>query len=47
VQVFEDLHQGLHLCFAQQHPLERVECALASLRRIERQERTVCRQGIQ
>ena len=35
VQVFEDQEQGLHLAFAQQHPLERLEGALAALRRIE------------
>ena len=35
VQVFEDQQQRLHLAFAQQHALERVERALAALRRIE------------
>ena len=47
VQVFKDQQQRLHLAFAQQQALEAVERALAPLRWIERQERTVRWQGVQ
>jgi hypothetical protein len=39
VQILTDEQQGLHLARAQQHLLERQERALATLRRIELQER--------
>ena len=35
VQILEDQQQRLHLAFAQQHPFEAVERALAALRRVE------------
>ena len=47
VQVLEDQQQGLHLAFAQQHPLERGERALPPLRGIERQEGAVGGQRVQ
>ena len=47
VQILKDQQQRLHLTFAQQHALEGVERALASLRRIERAKRAVLRQGVQ
>src|SRR5262249_54788282 len=47
VQVFEDQQQGLHLTFAQQHALERIQGALAALGRIQRQEGAVLRQDVQ
>ena len=47
VQVLEDQQQRLHLAFAQQHALERVEGALAALGRIQRQEGAVLRQDVQ
>ena len=47
VQILEDQHQWLHLAFAQQHPLEGVERALAALRRVKLQEGAVVREGIQ
>jgi hypothetical protein len=47
VQVFPDQEQRLHLALAQQYALERLQRALAPLRGIEHQERTVLRQGIQ
>ena len=47
MQIFEDQQHRLHLAFAQQHTLERGEGALAPLRWIELQERTVVRQGVQ
>jgi hypothetical protein len=47
VQVFKDQEQGLHLAFAQQHPLEPVERALAALRRVEIEKGAVVRHGVQ
>ena len=47
MQILEHQQQWLLLALAQEHPLEGVEGALASLRRIELQERTVLRQGLQ
>jgi hypothetical protein len=43
VQVLEDQQQRLHLTFAQQHALERIECTLAALGRIQPQEGAVLR----
>ena len=43
VQILEDQEQRLHLAFAQQHALERLERALAALRRVEGAKRTVVR----
>ena len=47
VQILEHQQQRLHLTFAQQHALERLERALAALRRIEAAKRTVLRQDLQ
>ena len=47
VQVFEDQEQRLHLAFAQQQALERVEGALAALRRVQGLKGAVLWQGIQ
>ena len=47
VQVLKDQQQGLRLALAQQHPLERFQRALTSLRRVELEEGAVRRQGIQ
>src|SRR5881397_62085 len=46
VQVLTDQQQRLLLAFAQEEALERIERALASLRWIERQERTVRWQSV-
>ena len=47
VQVFADEEQRLHLAFAQQHPLERLQGALAPLGWIEPQEGAVLWQSLQ
>ena len=47
VQVFEDQQQRLRLALAQQQALERLEGALAALRRVEFQERAVVWEHIQ
>ena len=47
VQILKDQQQGLRLAFPQQHPLERLQRALAPLRRIELLEGAVVRQGLQ
>ena len=47
VQILEHQQQRLHLAFAQQHALERLERALAALRRVEGAKRTVVRQHLQ
>ena len=47
VQILTDQQQRLHLAFAQQEALEGVERALAALRGVERQERTLLRQDVQ
>ena len=47
VQIFEHQQQRLHLAFAQQQALERLQGAPPPLRGVERQERTVVRQGFQ
>jgi hypothetical protein len=41
MQIFKDHEHRLHLTFPQEHAFERRECALAALRRIERQEGAV------
>jgi hypothetical protein len=41
VQILEDQEQRLLLALAQEHTLEGIECALAPLWRIEREERAV------
>src|SRR5712691_8824854 len=46
MQILEDNQQRLLLAFAQQHPLERLEDALAALRRIKRAKRAVLREGL-
>ena len=47
VQVFEDQQQGLHLTFAQQDALQRLQGAAAPLQGVQGQERTVGRQGFE
>jgi len=47
VEILADQQQRLHLAFAQQHPFEAIEDALAALRGIERQKRAVLGHGIQ
>ena len=47
MQILEDQHERLCLAFAQEHPLERVECALPPLWRIEFLEWAVLREGVQ
>ena len=47
VQILEHQQQRLYLAFAQQHALERLKRALATLRRIEGAKRTVVRQHLQ
>jgi hypothetical protein len=47
MQVFEDQQEGLHLGFAQQHPLQRGKGALPSLWWIEPQEGAVGGQRVQ
>ena len=47
VQVFKHQQQRLHLTFAQQHALEGLEQALATLRRVEAAKRTVVREHLQ
>jgi hypothetical protein len=47
VQVFKDQQQRLHLTFAQQHALERLQHALTPLRRLELLERTVLWEDVQ
>ena len=47
VQVLEDQQQRLHLALAQQQALERVEGALAALRRVERAGRGCRPAGVQ
>ena len=47
VQVFEHQQQGLHLAFAQQDALQRLQGAAPPLQRVEVQEWTVCRQGFE
>ena len=47
VQILEHQQQGLHLTFAQQHPLEPIERALAAMHRVQVHKGAVVRQGIQ
>src|SRR5262249_34465409 len=47
VQILKHQQQRLHLAFPDQQALERVQGASATLRRIERQEWVVVRQGVQ
>ena len=47
VQVFEDQQQRLHLAFAQQDALQRLQGAAPPLQGVQGQERTVGRQGFE
>ena len=47
VQVFEHQQQGLHLAFAQQDALQRLQGAAPPLQGVQGQERTVRRQGFE
>ena len=47
VQVFKDQQQGLHLAFAQQDALQRLQGAAPPLQGVQGQERTVGRQGFE